>query len=277
MTRAGALREAASRLAAAGIEGPEREARLLLRWAAGLDAAALATRLDETPGCTETARFHEAVTRRAGRVPLSHVTGLRAFWRHDFIVTPAVLDPRPETEVLVAWALEGSAPESIVDLGTGTGCILLSLLAEWPRARGLGIDASAEALGVAQANAAALGLSGRADFRHGNWLEDVAGPVDLVVSNPPYLATAELAGLTPEVLAEPRAALDGGPDGLEPYRRIAARLGTVLAPGGTVLLEIGPTQAEAVSSILIGAGLPCVAVRADLDGRPRVVRASRRL
>ena len=274
-SRAHLLREAAARLAAAGIDAPEREARLILRWASGLEAAALSTRLGEVPEVGEAARLSEAVSRRAARIPLSHITGRRAFWQHEFLVTPDTLDPRPETEVLVGWALEGPPPRRIIDLGTGTGCILLSLLDEWPQAQGLGIDASPAALAVARANAAALGLAARAAFRQGDWLDGVAGPAELIVSNPPYLASAELADLAPEVLAEPRAALDGGSDGLAPYRRIAAGLSAALAPGGSVLLEIGPAQADAVGDILRAAGLRHVDLRRDLDGRPRVVRATR--
>ncbi len=273
-TRAGALRAAAARLAAAGIADPGREARLLLRWAAGLPPEALSAALAEAQGGAEAARLEDAVARRAARAPLSHITGRRAFWRHDFRVTPDVLDPRPETELLVAAALERPFAR-VLDLGTGSGCILLSLLAERAEATGLGTDASPAALAVAAANADALGLAGRAAWRRGDWLEGVEGPFDLVASNPPYLATAELAGLEPEVLAEPRGALDGGPDGLGPCRAIAAGLGAVLAPGGRALVEIGPTQAEGAAAPFRAAGFGRISLRRDLDGRPRLLEIAR--
>jgi release factor glutamine methyltransferase len=273
-SRAEALRAAAARLAAAGVEDAPRDARLLLRWAAGLEAATLATRLGEPMAGHEAARFAEAVARRAARVPLSHVTGRRAFWRYDFAVTPDVLDPRPETELLVAAALERPFVR-VLDLGVGSGCVLLSLLAERTDATGLGVDASAAALAVAAKNAAALGVADRADLRLGDWLDGVTGPFDLVAANPPYLATAELACLAPEVLAEPHAALDGGTDGLAPYRRIAADLDAVLAPGGRALLEIGPTQAESAADPFRAAGFGRIALRRDMDGRPRLLEIAR--
>lgn len=272
--RAEALREAAALLAAAGVEDAPRDARLILRWAAGLDAAGLAARLDAPMGPAEAARFTEGVARRAGRAPLSHVTGRRSFWRFEFAVTPDVLDPRPETELLVEAALERPFAR-VLDLGVGSGCILLSLLAERPGAAGLGVDASAAALAVAAANAAALGVAARAALRLGDWLDGVAGAFDLVTANPPYLATGELAGLSPEVLAEPRGALDGGPDGLAPYRSIAAGLDAVLAPGGLALLEIGPTQGDSAAAPFRAAGFGRIALRRDLDGRPRLLEIRR--
>jgi release factor glutamine methyltransferase len=272
-TRAAWLAQAAQRLAAAGIADAPREARLLLRWASGLDAAALGLHLDESSPADEATRLAEALTARAARRPLSHITGCRAFWQHDFIVTPDVLDPRPETETLIALALDGPAPATIADIGTGSGCILLSLLAAWPEARGIGIDASAASLAVARRNADRLGLSARAAFRHGEWLDPLTEPLDMVVSNPPYLATAELAALSPEVAAEPRMALDGGADGLDAYRAITSALPRLLRPGGRVLLEIGPTQGKAVAALLAASGLHETAISPDLDGRPRVVTA----
>ena len=274
MTRSARLRAATARLAGAGIAEPGRDARLLLRWAARLGPEAMAGALEAEPSPEEIARFDAAVTRRAGRCPLSHITGQRAFWQHDFAVTPDVLDPRPETEALVAWALEGAPARRVLDLGTGSGCILLSLLAAWPDAEGLGIDASAAALTVARANAEALGIARRVHLAEGDWLAGVYGRFDLVVSNPPYLATDELADLAPEVAAEPVAALDGGRDGLSAYRAIAADLSRVLAPGGAALVEIGPTQAETVAALFAARGFTAE-LRHDLDGRPRVLRFCR--
>jgi release factor glutamine methyltransferase len=273
VTRAEALRAGAARLAAAGIDGAAREARLLMRWAANLDAAALATALDAPMGAAEAARWAEGLAARAGRAPLSHVTGRRRFWGRDFAVTPDVLDPRPETETLVAWALEGPPAARVLDLGVGSGCILLTLLAEWPDARGLGVDASQAALAVAARNAVALGVSDRSTLRGGDWLDGVDARFDLVVANPPYLSDADMERLAPEARAEPAQALHGGPDGLDGYRRIAAGLAAALKPGGVALFEVGAGQADAVSAILRAGGAATVETRADLDGRARVLRA----
>ena len=269
--RAEALRAAVSRLASAGVEDPVGDARRLLRAAAGLAAAALSARIGDAMPADEAARFEAALARRAAREPVAHILGLREFWGRSFRVTSDVLDPRPETETLIAAALEGGAAARILDLGVGSGCILLTLLAEWPAAGGTGVDASEAALAVARENAAALGVAARATLRPGDWLEDVSGPFDLIVSNPPYLASSEMADVAPELRREPAAALDGGPDGLAAYRRIAAGAARALAPGGRLLLEIGPSQAEPVSALLREAGLGPVQLRRDLDERPRVL------
>ncbi|HSF97005.1 MAG TPA: peptide chain release factor N(5)-glutamine methyltransferase [Thermohalobaculum sp.] len=271
------LAAAAARLREAGVDAPERDARLLLRWASGLGAAAFSARLAEPPWAGEAERFAQAVAARASRVPVSQIIGRRAFWGRDFRVTPDVLDPRPETETLIAAALNGPSPARILDLGTGSGCILLTLLAEWPRARGLGTDTSAAALAVAAGNALALGVAERAEFRLADWCGGLAGRFDLIVSNPPYIAAAEVAALEPEVRRhEPRQALtpEGDPgDGLDAYRRIAGGLPALLAPGGRVLLEIGPTQAGSVAGILESNAMAVSAVLPDLDGRDRVIFA----
>lgn len=274
MTRAGLLRDATERLARAGIPDAARESRLALRWAAGLDGAALAAALDEAPGADEAARFAEAVERRAAREPLSHITGRRDFWGRSFTIGPDVLDPRPETEALVAEALRRGPFSRILDLGTGSGCILLTLLAEWPRATGLGTDISAAALARARRNADMTGVGDRASFARADWTDGVDGRFDLIVSNPPYIAEAEIATLDPEVRDhEPRIALTPGGDGLGAYRRIAGGATGVLQPGGLLMVEIGPTQAGAVPAIMAAAGLATGAVIADMDGRPRVVVA----
>ena len=271
-TRAEIIARATARLAAAGVPEAERDARLLFRWAAGLEGAALAVALREPAGEHEITRFDEAVDARAGRVPVAQITGARLFWGRRFRVTRDVLDPRPETETLVAHALDGAPARRVLDLGTGSGCILLTLLAEWPEATGVGVDVSPAALGVAAENARGLGVADRAALRLGDWCAGLAGPFDLIVSNPPYVTTAELAALAPEVrLHEPAVALAGGADGLDAYRRIAAAAGPLLAPGGRLLLEVGAGQAEAVADILAAAGLGPAAILADLDGRNRVV------
>jgi len=266
---------AAARLAAAGVPDPARDARRLAAWAAGLEPAALLTRLDAEPDAAETARLETAVAGRAARRPLSHITGERLFWGRSFRVTADVLDPRPETETIVAEALARPAGR-ILDLGTGSGCLLVTLLAEWPGAIGTGTDISDAALAVAAGNAARHGVSARARLIRADWFAGVEGVFDLVVSNPPYIAEAEIAGLAPEVrLHEPRTALTPGPDGLAAYRAIASGLAAALSPGGRAILETGAGQAPAVAQILVAAGLDAVRVLADLDGRGRAVTALR--
>jgi release factor glutamine methyltransferase len=269
-TRADLLREAAARLRDAGVETPERDARLLMRDAAGLAPPALAAALGEVAGPGEAARFAAHVAARAGRRPVSRILGRRDFWGRSFRITPDVLDPRPETETLVAAALAAGPGRRILDLGTGSGILLVTLLAEWPEATGLGIDLSGAALAVAAANAAAHGVAHRAAFRTGDWLDGVAGPFDRVLANPPYVASAELAGLAPEVrLWDPPLALSPGGDGLGAYRRIASSLRSVLAPGGRAYLEIGTTQTCSVREILSEAGFCDVEFALDLNGGPR--------
>lgn len=269
---------AVARLVAAGVPGAERDARLLYRWAAALDGPGLAAGSNQPALEPERSRFKRAIEARERRVPVSHITGEREFWGRSFRVTPAALDPRPETETLVAEALTHPPARRVLDLGTGSGCILLTLLAEWPRASGIGVDNSAAALEVAASNANRLGVAERTELALGDWCAGLAGQFDLIVSNPPYIAAGEIAGLAPEVrLHEPMAALspndDALGDGLEAYRQIAAGACALLVPGGRLLLEIGPRQAEAVVGILAEAEIAVSAVLPDLDGRNRVVCA----
>lgn len=268
-----ALRAAIARLTAAGVDDPAGDARRLLEHAGGIAPGMLSVRLADGLPEAALAAFEALIARRAERAPVSQLTGRRSFWGRDFIVTPDVLDPRPETESLVAEAL--SAPFSrVLDLGTGSGCILLTLLAERPHATGLGVDLSEAALAVARRNAAALGLDGRVELIRSDWFRAVAGRFDLIVSNPPYIAADEMAGLAPEVRDhEPRAALTDGADGLSAYRVLAAGAPVHLAPGGRILLEIGWQQGPAVAAILRQAGLEEVRILPDLDGRDRVVAA----
>lgn len=268
---------AKARLAAAGIDSAAGDARALFLFALeqGLGRAvprhALADHLARPVAPEVAIAFGRAVAARAARQPVSQITGRRAFWRHDFRVTPATLDPRPETERLVEAAL-AEPFSSVLDLGTGTGAILISLLAERPGATGLGVDLSPDALAVARDNARRIGVAAR--FLVSDWFAGVDGRFELIVSNPPYIALAEMAGLAPEVRDwEPRLALTDQGDGLGAYRRICAGAGAHLAPGGRLLVEIGPTQGAAVAALMAQAGLTQVAVLADLDGRDRLVAA----
>ncbi|MBR9766034.1 MAG: peptide chain release factor N(5)-glutamine methyltransferase [Rhodobacteraceae bacterium] len=266
-----ALAEAGRRLAEAGVPDPGRDARRLLAHVLGIATKRLSVEMPADLGAAAIA-FEAAIVRRAAREPLSHITGSRLFWGRRFIVTPDVLDPRPETEALVAHALE--APfDRLLDLGTGSGCLLLSLLAERPMARGLGVDLSPAALEVAGRNRAALGLGERADLTVSDWFGKVTGRFDLIVSNPPYITAAEMAELSPEVLREPALALSPGGDGLDSYRVIAAGAGAHLLPGGRLAVEIGWRQGPAVAEIFRAAGLEQVAIHPDMDGRDRVVAA----
>ncbi|MDD2867645.1 peptide chain release factor N(5)-glutamine methyltransferase [Neomegalonema sp.] len=282
MTRAGMLRAAAARLKAAGIEEPMREARMLLAEAGGLDRATLTLRLEEPPAPAEAARFEVWLSAREARKPMAQILGRREFYGRVFRVTPDTLDPRPDSEALIEAALDAlrrrslSSPR-ILDLGLGTGCLILTLLAELPEARGLGVEASPAALAVARSNAAALGLEGRADLRSGDWLAGIEGPFDLVVSNPPYIREEERPDLAPEVADhEPALALFGGADGLEAYRRILADLAQILAPGGVAAFEHGHEQRAALTALAGAHGFALEEARDDAAGRPRVLVFRRR-
>lgn len=270
-TAAALLAEAVGRLAAAGVETPATDARRLLAHAAGAAPGAPGPRGADPVPAAQAEAFRALVAARAARRPLAHLTGWRAFWTHRFAVTPDVLDPRPETETLVAAALARPFAR-LLDLGTGSGCILLSLLSERPGATGLGTDVSEAALAVAARNAAALGLAGRAAFARSDWFAGVSGVFDLIVANPPYIAEAELAGLDPEVRDhEPRLALTPGADALAAYRAILAGAPAHLVPGGALMVEIGAAQGPAVAALFAAAGFAEVAVHPDLAGRDRVV------
>lgn len=274
MTAAQGLRAAIDRLIAAGVPGAAADARVLLAHAMGIGADRLSLHLTDPVTPEAALLLNAALEARAARQPVSQIIGHRLFWGRSFRVTKDVLDPRPETETLVARAL--SAPYSrVLDLGTGSGAILLSLLADRPGATGLGTDISAAALAVAQGNAQTLGVTARADFVLSDWFGSVQGRFDLIVSNPPYIAQAEMDALQPEVRYwEPHAALTPGGDGLDAYRQIAAGVAERLGPGGRVMVEIGPTQAGAVAALFRAAGLAGIQVSPDMDGRDRVVAAS---
>jgi release factor glutamine methyltransferase len=276
--------EAASRLKEAGIETPELDARLLLCHAAGLTHEAYIARARDELAADAAARLETLIARRLKREPVSRIMGSREFYGREFLVDRHTLDPRPDTGTLIEAALElveqqglSNKRLSLLDLGTGTGCILITLLAELPEARGLGTDISSTALELAVTNAQRLGVAERAGFAASNWLDGIEGQFDLIVSNPPYIASAGIGALPREVATyDPRLALDGGPDGLDAYRRIAAGARQALAPDGKILVEIGSDQAEAVAGIFPKAGLSLdgdTAIRRDLAGRPRVVIA----
>lgn len=273
MTGNEALRLALAPLRAAGVEDAPRDARLLLAHALGLAADRLTLHLSEAMTPEQSAVFDAALAARVARQPVAQIIGERAFWGHRFRVTRDTLDPRPDTEALVAAALERPFL-SVLDLGTGTGCILLSCLAAMPMARGLGVDVSAAALDVARDNAARLGLGPRAAFRLSDWFSAVPGRYDLILSNPPYIAAEEMAGLAPEVRDwEPHLALTPGGDGLDAYRAIARGAPARLMDGGRLMVEIGPTQGAAVAALFAAQGLGEIRVLPDLDGRDRVVAA----
>ena len=255
MTSDELLRRGASLLGAAGIPDPLREARILWRATPDEDAES----------------YLSKIAQRAKRMPLSHVLGYRDFYKSRFIVTSDVLDPRPDTETLIEAALQAPFTR-VLDLGTGSGRILLSLLAEQPTATGLGTDVSQAALDIAAQNAVALDLTARAAFAQSNWFGSVTGTFDLIVANPPYIAAAEMDDLQPEVrLFEPRGALTDEADGLSAYRIIAAQAQAHLDPGGRLIFEIGPSQGPAVAAMLENAGFCERQVIPDLDGRDRVV------
>lgn len=271
MTAAEALRLAVPKLAAAGVDDPARDARVLLAHAMGIAPDRLTLHLTDDLTEAQVLAYEAAVVARRARQPVAQITGRRLFWGLPFRVTRHTLDPRPETETLVAEALRAPFVK-MLDLGTGTGCILLSCLKGMPMARGLGVDFSPPALAVAEGNAEALGLAGRAKFLQSDWFAAVEGAFDLIVSNPPYIAADEMAGLAPEVRDwEPHLALTPGGDGLDAYRTIARGAGARLMPGGRLLVEIGPTQGQAVCGLFDSAGLSDIRILPDMDGRDRVV------
>jgi release factor glutamine methyltransferase len=271
-----AHRRAAALLAEAGIETPKRDARVLLLEAAGIDHATFLREPDALLGEDAAARLQNFIARRLKREPVSRILGKREFWGLNLRITPDVLDPRGDTETLVAAAVEElrerrGDPMRILDLGTGSGALLCALLSEFPHAFGIGIDRSEPACRVARDNLWANGLSRRGAIVRGDWGEPLAGGFDLVVTNPPYIASAEIADLAPEVRDyDPRAALDGGPDGLAAYRAIAADLARLCRPWASAIVEIGHDQGESAATCFHDAGWS-VAVRHDLENQPRAL------
>jgi release factor glutamine methyltransferase len=278
LTVAQARRAAADRLRERGFDTPDLDARLLVGHALGLDHAALVAQSARRLTPAEAAALDPVLARRLAHEPVARIVGTREFWSLPLGVTPDVLVPRPETETVVEAVLavvERGRPLRIADLGVGSGAILLALLSELPTAFGIGTDRHPGALGVARDNAQRLGLAGRVGLVACDFGAALAGACDVVVSNPPYIPTRDIAALAADVRDfDPRAALDGGPDGLAAYRAIAADAGRLLAPGGWLAVEIGVGQGEAVSGLLAAHGLAVAgAPRRDLAGRARVVMA----
>lgn len=275
------LRDTAVALTAAGIDNVRFEARLLLGRAAGLSVEQLVAHGGDPAPAGVVAAMRELTGRRVRREPMAYILGEREFWGLPFKVSPAVLVPRPDSETLIETALDllpaRERPLRILDLGVGSGCLLLTLLREYPKATGVGVDASPEALAIAEENAGTLGVAPRVrlmvdDWRQAGWAGRLEGPFDLLVSNPPYIETPTIEALMPEVANhEPRLALDGGPDGLEAYRIIAAAAPGLIVPGGWALIEGGEGQAVDISRIFSAAGMSPQPPRKDLAGVERVV------
>ena len=294
-TIAQTLAAAAARLAAAGVADPRRDARLLIAAAIEAGPERLIAEPERVLGAAEAARIEASISRRAAREPVSRILGRRGFWSLEFEITPDTLDPRPDSEALVAAVMarigaQGlvGAPLSVLDLGTGSGCLLLALLSELPAATGLGLDISAAALDVARRNARNLGLSDRARFEVGDWAEDWPGgwPGDLgagsadswqvIVSNPPYITDNEIGDLAPEVARyDPKLALTAGSDGLDAYRKLLPRAARLLERGGVLALEVGRGQQDAVTALLAASGLTPLSRYRDLGGIERCLLATR--
>lgn len=248
------MKDAIQRLRAAGVDNPRLDARVLREAAA------------------DDAEFESFIVRRVAREPVAYITGRKEFWSLDFAVGPGALIPRPETETLIEQMLvhfpDRAAPLDVLDLGTGTGCLLVAALHEYRHARGAGVDSSAQALAWAHRNVEKHGLQKRCELVLGDFA-DMPGAYDVILSNPPYIRSADIAELEPEVrLHEPRAALDGGPDGLDAYRALGPVLRRLLKPGGLVFLEIGAGQGDAATGLL---GLEILGIAPDLAGIPRAV------
>ena len=248
-----------SRLREAGIANPALEARLLAAAADG-----------------DAARLEALLARRLAHEPMAFIVGRQGFWTLDLEVSPATLIPRADSETLIEAALaalpDRAAVRRVLDLGTGTGCLLLAALVEFPVAWGVGVDVSAAAVALARRNARAAGLDGRAAVLCTDWAAAIAGPFDLVLCNPPYIASGDIAGLMPEVAAhEPLSALDGGHDGLDAYRRVLPSLPALLGRDGVAVLELGLAQDAAVADLARNAGLSVVALRRDLGGIARAL------
>jgi release factor glutamine methyltransferase len=279
-SRAQAIAEVAAYLAESGVEPGEaqEDARALLRAAAGLTRLQLAMSPQAPLSDEEADRLSHYAARRAAREPVSRILGERGFWTLDLVVAPNVLDPRADTETLVETALalieKRDAPLDLLDLGSGSGAVVCALLSELPRARGVAVDLSPDACAATATNLARCGLANRARVVRGRWGESLAGPYDVIVSNPPYVRAAAIPTLDPEVrLYDPTLALDGGTDGLDCYREIVADLPRLLKCDGIVAFEVGSDQAVSVAALLGDKGFSVARVGRDAGGRDRAVAA----
>ena len=271
------LADARQRLTEAGVDDPILDARILLEEAiAPAPWQGLHRLRDLVPAAGVAARFAALIARRERREPVFRILGRREFRGLSFLLSPATLEPRPDSETVVDAALalfpEPNARVCVLDIGTGTGCLLLAFLAARSWSWGVGTDRSLAALIAAERNARDLGLAGQTAWLCGDWLQAVRGPVDLVLANPPYICTNDLPGLAPEVREhDPPAALDGGPDGLDAYRSILTNIRNVLSPDGRVVLELGAGQLADVASLSISNGLDVLDVTSDISGNPRAI------
>jgi len=266
---------ASDRLRAAGVDEPRRETRLLLAHALGVDPATVIGYPERpVPDC---GGFFELVERRAHGMPMAHILGRREFWSLEFQVTPDTLDPRPDSETIIESAVSALASRredalSVLDLGTGTGCLLLATLSEFPRANGVGVDLSQAAARIARNNARRLKFDGRAHFIVGDWAAALDGRYDVILGNPPYIPSHEIPELQPEVVKyEPKLALDGGEDGLDAYRIIMMDLSRLLNADGIAIFEVGAGQWQTVAGFVREAGLAVDAPASDLSGIDRCV------
>jgi release factor glutamine methyltransferase len=275
-----ARRALTARFRSGGIDSAELDARMLVGAVLGLDLTGMITAADRLLDCGESLRLEDFTRRRLAREPVARIVGHKEFWGLPLQLSPATLVPRPDTETVVELALEmlrndgaSRRPLRIADLGTGSGAILLALLSELPGAYGFGTDISEEALQTAGANAARAGLADRATFVACDYATGLSGPFDLIVSNPPYIRAADIAGLAAEVRDyDPRAALDGGADGLDAYRALIPQAAGLLAPGGALVVEAGQGQSGPIQGLMTAAGLtPAGAPKADLAGIQRAV------
>jgi len=281
-TIAAERRALAEKLRQAGIDSADVDARLLMTHALGIDRAALVANGERALSADQAKAIDALAARRLAREPVSRIFGTKEFWSLTLQVSPAVLVPRPETETVVEAALDALTRDGlrkeklrVLDIGTGSGALLLALLTELPNATGTGTDISAAALDVAHANAERNGLASRCTFVACDIAAGVAGPFDLIVSNPPYVARGDIASLAPEVRDyDPALALDGGADGLDGYRAIAADARRLLAPGGRLIVELGMGQEPAVRTLFTKAGLTAGTARNDLAGIARALSAA---
>ena len=271
-----ALESGTRMLASAGIDGARAEARLLAAFITGLTSAQIFSRDDTELSDADAGKFNDVIHRRVAGEPAAYIIGMREFWSLPFKVTPATLIPRPDTESVIELVIqlfaERAVPDQILDIGTGSGCLVLTLLQTYQNACGIGIDISAPALSIASENAVALGLAERAKMIQGAWSAAQSGPFDLIVSNPPYIPSNDIEDLEPTVEAfEPRSALDGGADGLDAYRHVLAEAVPILRDDGWIVLEVGIDQADRVTEMARKLGLLAGPRQRDIGGIDRAL------